>query len=124
MFYKIIPILLIAMIAMAIIDLYFTPERLQKYFGCNSGIRGWIYAIMLGILISGPPYILYPMLGELKKHGMKDSLLSVFLYNRNVKLQFLPVMVFYFGFVYTLLISIYIIIFSIIGGLIIKRLTK
>ncbi len=124
MIWKIIPILLIVFLAMILINLYFTKERTEKYFGNQSGIKGWIYAIVSGILISGPPYVLYPLLGELKKHGMKNSLLAVFLYNRNVKIPFVPVMVYYFGLTFTVIMSFYIIFFSILNGVLVGVLIR
>ena len=124
MFIKIVPLLCFVFIIMIFVNLYFTKDRTKKYLGARSGIRGWIYAMISGILVSGPPYILFPLLGELKKGGMKNSLSAVFLYNRNVKIPFLPVMIYYFGFNFTLILSLYIIIFSILNGKIIGWLVK
>jgi uncharacterized membrane protein YraQ (UPF0718 family) len=59
------------------------------------------------------------MLAELRKHGMKDSLIAAFLYNRAVKIPLIPVMIYYFGWLFTALIMIYMIAFSIINGLIV-----
>ena len=55
MFIKIIPIICIVFIVMIGIDLYFNNERTKKYFGEKSGVKGWIYAIVSGSLISAPP---------------------------------------------------------------------
>ena len=124
MFIKIIPILCIVFIIMILVNLFFTKQRVAKHLGKDSGIIGWLYAIISGILVSGPPYILFPLLGDLKKGGMKNSLVAVFLYNRNVKIPFLPVMVYYFGLNFTIILSLYIVIFSILNGKIIGRLVK
>jgi uncharacterized membrane protein YraQ (UPF0718 family) len=124
MFIKIIPILIIVFIIMVLVNLYFTKERIGQYLGVESGIMGWIYAMISGILFSGPPYVFFPLLGELKKRGMKNSLVAVFLYNRNVKIPFLPIMIHYFGFNFTIILSLYIIIFSILNGKIIGWLIK
>lgn len=124
MIWRITPLLVIVFLAMVLINIYFTKERTKKYFGCQSGIRGWTYAMISGILISGPPYVLYPFLGELKKHGMKNSLLAVFLYNRNVKIPFIPVMIYYFGLSFTIIMSFYIIAFSILNGVLVGKFTS
>jgi uncharacterized membrane protein YraQ (UPF0718 family) len=124
MFIKIIPILGIVFIIMILVNLFFTKRKIAKHLGKDSGVKGWIYAIVSGILVSGPPYILFPLLGELRRGGMKSSLAAVFLYNRNVKIPFLPVMVYYFGLSFTIILSLYIIIFSVLNGKIIGRLTK
>jgi uncharacterized membrane protein YraQ (UPF0718 family) len=129
MLLKIIPILFIVFIVMIGADIYFTKEKTGRFVGNESGIKGWIYAIISGILISGPPYILYPLLGNLKKRGMKNSLLAALLYNRNIKIPFIPVMIYYFSLKFTIVISVYIIIFSIFNGILVsviveKSLTK
>jgi len=117
-----LPILGIVFVVMVGINLYFTQSRAKKYLGEKSGIKGWIYAIIFGILISGPPYVLYPLLGDLKKQGMKNSLIAVLLYNRNVKIPFLPALIYYFGLPFTIILSIYILIFSILNGKLIELL--
>jgi len=122
MIWKIVPILIFVFFVMILINLYFTEERIKKYFGRRSGIKGWIYTIISGVLISGPPCTLYPLLGELKKHGMKNSLLAVFLYNRNVKIPFIPVMIYYFGLVATVIMPFYIIVFSILNGILVEKI--
>ena len=121
---KIIPILIFVFIFSIFINLYLKNDTIKKHLGEGSGIKGWLYAIIGGILISGPPYILYPMLNKLKKSGVKNSLIAVFLYNRNIKIPFIPVMIFYFGLTYTIVISIYILIFSVLNGFLINLFIK
>ncbi len=124
MLIKIIPMLGIVFIIMILVNLFFTKQKIAKHLGENSGTKGWIYAMISGILVSGPPYILFPLLGNLKKEGMKNSLVAVFLYNRNIKIPFLPVMIYYFGLNFTVILSFYIIIFSVLNGKIIGWLIK
>lgn len=119
MMIKIVPLLLFVLLVMILMNMYIDSSKIKKHLGEDSGVRGWIYAIVLGILIAGPPYILYPMLKDLKKSGMKNSLLAVFLYNRNVKIAFVPVMIYYFGLAFTIIISVAIVVFSILNGLLI-----
>lgn len=117
---RIVPLLFFVFVFSVFVNFYFNKNRVQKFFGKDSGIRAYFYAIISGILISGPPYVLYPILGEFKKKGMRNSLLAIFLYNRNVKIPFLPVLIFYFGFKYSIFLSLYIIIFSIFNGLLVN----
>ncbi len=124
MFTRIIPMLVIVFIIMIVVNLYIDSGKIKKHLGEEAGLKGWFNATIAGILISGPPYVLYPLLKDLKKSGMKDSLLAVFLFNRNVKIPFIPVMIFYFGLGYTVLFSGFIIIFSILNGLLIERILK
>ena len=120
MLIKIVPLLVFVFVVMIAVSLYVDSGKIKKHLGAESGVKGWIYSIVIGILISGPPYVLFPMLKELKEHGMKNSLLAVFLYNRNVKISFLPVMVYYFGLKFTIVTSIVIVIFSILNGVLVE----
>jgi len=118
---KIIPILILVFIIQFFGNIYFKSDKVQKHLSDESGIISWAYAVMLGFLISGPPYALFPLLGDMQRRGMSNSLIAVILYNRNIKIPFLPVMVYYFGLVFTVIISVYILLFSIINGLLIGR---
>jgi uncharacterized membrane protein YraQ (UPF0718 family) len=123
-FYKILPILLLVFLVLIFINRFLDTEKIKKHLGEEAGVKGWLWAILLGILISGPPYVLYPLLGELKKKGMTNSLIAVFLYNRNVKIPFIPALIYYFGLGYTIVLSLYIIFFSVLNGLLIGLISK
>lgn len=117
--YRVIPLLALIFPIMFLVNYFVKPEKIKKHFGEEAGLKQYLYATIAGILISGPPYILYPMLGDLKKSGMSNKFLAIFLYNRNVKIPFIPVMIFYFGLIYTITISLLIILFSFLSAWII-----
>jgi len=121
---RIVPVMFLVFGVMVLVNLFFTEKRMRKHLGEGSGVKGWLYVIFTGIIISGPPYVLYPLLGELKEKGMKDSLLAVFLFNRNVKIPFIPVMIFYFGWGFAVVLSLYIVLFSVLNGLLVGALVK
>jgi len=77
---------------------------------------------LFGILSHGPIYVWYPLLKDLKEHGMRTGLVTVFLYNRAIKIPLLPIMIFYFGISFVIILSIYMIIASIFQGKIIEIL--
>ena len=113
---KVVPVLVLVFGFLFMVNLFVKPEWVRKNIGTESGLRGWLYAIIGGVLISGPPYIIYPLLGEMRQQGARDGLIAAMLYNRNVKPQFMPAMVYYFGLKYTVVLSVYIILFSVLNG--------
>lgn len=121
MLQRIIPILGLVFVVLLTINLL-GPDRIKKRLGKESGWKGWLFAAVAGIFISGPPYMLYPMLGELRKQGVRDAFIGVILYNRNVKIPFVPVMIYYFGVPYTVILSLYILIFAFLNGKILEKL--
>lgn len=123
-FMKILPVMLVVFVIMLITNYFIKQGVIKKYLGESSGFKGYFYAVISGVLIAGPPYVLYPLLGDMKKGGMKNSLLAVFLFNRNVKIPFIPIMIFYFGLAFTVTISVLIILFSLLNGYIIGKIVK
>jgi uncharacterized membrane protein YraQ (UPF0718 family) len=124
-FFKIIigilPILAFVFLVLVVINL-FEPNKISKHLGEASGVKGFVYTLMASLVISMPPYVLYPVLDNLQKKGMKNSLIATFLYNRNVQVAFVPAMIYYFGLKFTVVFGFYIILFSILSGLITGKL--
>ena len=120
MLLKIFPLLIVVLFFMSIVNLYVESGKIKKHMGKESGIKGIMYAIIAGILVSGPPYVLFPMLRDLKKGGARSGLLAIFLYNRNIKIPYIPVMIYYFGLNFTIIISTLIVLFSILNGMLVE----
>ena len=124
LFIKLLPLFLFVFVLNFVMNKYLTAKIVQKHVGDKKGVVKYLYAIVLGVLISGPPYMLYPMLGDLKKRGASDGFLATLLFNRNVKIPFIPVMIYYFGLAYTLIISLLIIVFSLLNGYLVMVFAK
>lgn len=113
-------VFIIVIILMFIFN-FFEFKKLKQELK-NKGIKAWIITITAGILSSGPIYVWYPLLADLKEEGMRSSLIATFLYNRAVKIPLLTAMIFYFGLKITLIVSILTIIGSIFNGLLTEKL--
>jgi len=121
---KIIPILIMVFILMFLSNFFLNPKKISKLIGKNAGTKGWLISIASGIVSSGPIYMWYPLLADLKTKGMKNSFIAAFLYNRAVKIPMLPMMIYYFGLPFTIIITIYMVLFSIINGVLVEKLIK
>ncbi len=119
---KLLPIFVFIIILTATINYFLKPKQIMKHFGKDSGKKGIFYAVVGGILSHGPMYAWYPMLSDMKNHGLKDGLIATFMYARAIKLPLLPFMVGIFGITFTIIINVYILIFSILQGKIIDTL--
>lgn len=119
---RIIPVLLLVIICMGAMDYFVTPGKISRYVGEKSGLKGWILAIFTGIISHGPIYLWYPLLQDLREHGMRNALAAVFLYNRAVKIPLLPLMIYYFGVKFVIILSVFTVFASIIEGKIIETL--
>ena len=121
LFLKLIPIFLLIIVLMGVMNYYVNSKTISKYIGKESGTLGWVLAITGGILSHGSIYAWYPFLKELRDQGMKSGLIAVFLYNRAVKIPLLPLMVYYFGYSFVIVLLVFTILASIIEGLLIEN---
>ena len=121
---KLIPIFLLLIVLMGVMNYYVSSKTISKYIGKESGTSGWVLAIAGGVLSHGSIYAWYPFLKELRDQGMSSGLVAVFLYNRAVKIPLLPLMVYYFGHSFVIVLLVFMILASIIEGLLIEVIEK
>jgi uncharacterized membrane protein YraQ (UPF0718 family) len=113
----VLPVLALVFILLLAADLLLNRKWVERNLGRGSGPRGWLMAALAGVLSTGPIYPWYALLRELRGKGMRTSLVAVFLYGRAIKLPLLPLMVHYFGTAYTLVLCLYLFLFSIVSGM-------
>jgi uncharacterized membrane protein YraQ (UPF0718 family) len=118
---KIMPIFVLVFILMTIANLFVTQRVIMKYFR-RRGIEKWFFVIVAGILSTGPIYLWYPLLAELRDKGVNYGFLATFLYNRAIKVPLLPVALFYFGLKYVIVLTLMMIFFSVIQGMLVNKL--
>ncbi len=118
----ILPILLVVVLLMAVINSFIQPKKIAKYLGKESGIKGWLIALFGGLFSHGSGYVWYPMLSDLRSHGVRDGLIVTFFYARAIKLPWLPMMVSYFGMGFTIALTFYILLGALLQGFMADRL--
>ncbi len=123
-FLSLLPLLLLIITLTAVINYFLKPKHIIKYFGKESGSKGILYAVIGGIISHGPMYAWYGMLQDMRSHGLKDGLIATFMYARAVKLPLLPFMIDLFGLLFTIIMTLYIVIASVIQGKIIDTLEE
>ncbi len=119
---QIIPILLVVLFLTALLNTLVQPKKIAKYLGKESGLKGWAIALAGGLLSHGPSYIWYPILADIRQHGVKNGLMVAFFYAKAIKLPWLPMMISYFGLLFTLVLTLYILAAALLQGAIAEKL--
>lgn len=119
---EVLPVLVLVFIIMFFTNILVTSKKIVALLSQKRGVKTSIMAIILGILSAGPIYMWYPLLADLQEKGVHNSLITIFLYNRAVKIPLIPIMIFYFGFNYVVILTSLMIIFSVINGIIVEEL--
>ena len=124
MLIKLLPVLALVSVFMFLNNLLVKPSWVKNHVGHDSGWKGVFIAVVGGALSMGPIYVWYGVLQDFQRKGMRISLIASFLYARSVKPQLLPLMIYYFGWLYAAVLVFYLIIFSVLNGFVTERLMK
>ncbi len=120
LFIKIFPVLILIFVFMFIMDILFPAERLARFFKGGRRSTLWFVTIIAGIISTGSVYLWYPLLKDLQGKGMTPELIAVFIFNRAIKLQLIPIMIMYFGTKYVIVLTVVMALFSVLYGLTFK----
>ncbi len=119
---RLVPVFVLVILLMAVVNYVASPDFIRRHLG--KGLRGWFFAIVGGILSTGPIYMWYPLLADLKRKGMSWGKIATFLYNRAVKIPLIPLMVTYFGWKYTVVLTLVMVGASVVVGVLTDLLMK
>ncbi|GAX87857.1 conserved hypothetical protein [Lebetimonas natsushimae] len=114
-------VFIMVFVMMFLIDMFVNDKKIAKYFDSAKGIKAYLIAMIAGVLSHGSSYVWYPILQSLREKGVKDSLIITFLYARSIKIPWIPMMIAYFGTGFTVGLIIYIMVASLIQGLIVRK---
>ena len=112
---RLIPVFLLIYGLMVIMNLVAPDKRISSAL-INSRWR-WVLSVIGGIVSTGPVYMWYPLLRELKKKGLSYGPIAAFIYSRAVKIPLIPLLFYYFGLKYTLVLTGVIVLFSFVLGM-------
>lgn len=119
---KIIPVLIGVFVLQVIVNYFVKPKKLAMVFENKKSIKGWLIAIAAGIISTGPVYVWYSMLADLREKGMSNGFVAAFLYNRSIKIPLLPMMAAYFGVLFVGVLAVVTIVFSVFQGILLEKI--
>lgn len=120
---KIIPTLFLVFVLMVFFNYFISTDFIIKHLK-ERGIKKWFFVVIGGILSSGPIYMWYPLLADLKNKGLNYGLIACFLYNRAIKIPLIPLAVIYFSWQYLFILLMVMVFASVIQGVLINKLME
>lgn len=64
-----LPILLLGFVVAGLVQLLIPKDLISRLLGVQSGVRGVLVASMIGGLVPGPPYAIFPLVGAFYHAG-------------------------------------------------------
>ncbi|MBU0536282.1 MAG: permease [Nanoarchaeota archaeon] len=121
---NVLPVFILIFALLVAVDYLVKPVMLLKYFGKGSGLKAYLLSLLGGIISTGPIYMWYPLMNDLQKKGISNGFLATFLYGRAIKPALIPLMILYFGWIYTIVLSIVMAITAVLQGLLIGMIDR
>jgi len=120
---RILPIFILVFVLMCLTNYLITPKFVMKHLR-EKGIKKWFFVIIGGILSSGPIYMWYPLLADLRNKGLNHGLIACFLYNRAIKIPLIPLAIIYFTWQYITILLVVMVFASVLQGILLDKLMK
>lgn len=118
---KIVPVLGLVFLLLFLFNYFINPRKLAEHLG-KRGLLGWALSALGGVISTGPIYLWYPLLNELQKNGMRNAFIATFLYTRAIKPALIPLLIYYFGLKFTIVLTAVMFFFSFIQGFVVEKL--
>ena len=103
---QILFVLILVFIFMFILNILLQKNHIKDKLKKSKNSTKYFISIIGWIFSTGPVYMWYPLLKKLKNNGLSYGHIATFIYARAVKIPLLVVMVFYFGFKYTVIFNL------------------
>ena len=110
-----IPLCVVFAVLVAL-NLFVKPASVARWLGKGSGGKGVGLSTLAGVLSMGPIYAWYPLLSDLRGKGAANFHLANFLGCRGVKPFLLPLMIYYFGWAFTVIVNVLLVAGALVTG--------
>jgi len=113
---QVAPALGVAFVVMVLVNLVIRPSHIRRFLGRRATVAGALLTLAAGVLSMGPIYAWYPLLRDLRQKGASPFHLAAFLGARAIKPPLLPLMVAYFGWAFTVALSLVMVAGAVVVG--------
>jgi len=117
---QILFVLVVVFVLMFILNILLQKDKVKNLIKNSNSFTKYFFAVIWWIFSTGPVYMWYPFLKQLKDHWLNYGHIASFIYARAVKIPFLTVMIFYFGLKYTVIFNSVLIFLAVLIGLLIN----
>ncbi len=119
---RMLPMFLCVVFFSSFLALFLSPKTIQKYLGKESGFWGIVIAAILGTVIVGPLWILFPLFEMLLKKGARISIVGAMVGAFAIKTPWIPYAISFLGVKFIITSVILILGYAVIEGLLMEKI--
>jgi len=116
---KILPLLVMVYFLMFVLSFVWDNKLVKKWLAEWKYWHKLIFSALWGVIVSGPLYVWYDFLKELKNKWLTNGHIAAFIWARGIKLPFLAMMIGFFGLNFTLIYNLVLLVFAFLVGLVV-----
>ena len=105
-----------------LVQVWISPDAVSRLLGKEGGVKALFIATLCGTLLIGPPYVIFPLLMTMRRHGARWAVVTIVLAAYAVKLPMIPLEVGFLGWPFSLGRSFLTLLFAIPTGLLVERM--
>lgn len=124
LFVRMLPIFASVVFLSTFLGAFLSPRFIQRFMGKNSGIKGIIIAVVLGTVIVGPMWAMFPMFKTFMDKGARVAVVVALVGTFAVKTPWLPYAATFLGWEFVVVSVVLIICYAVVSGLAMERLLK
>lgn len=107
-----------------LIQAWISREAVSRLLGHEGGIRALLIAVLCGMVLIGPAYILFPLLMSIRRQGARWAVIGTVLAAYAIKIPMVPLEFSFLGWKFSLLRSLLTLFTAIPIGLAVERIME
>ncbi len=119
---NVIGIIISVMIFIGLANVWIKPQGIVNVLGKESGFKGLLFSSVIGILLTGPLYIVFPLLKSFREKGARGASIATMITAwGGIRLPLIPLEVHFLGWKFFFLRNVLLFLFTIPVGLLVEK---
>ncbi len=121
---KILPVYVAVCFLSSFLGQFISKESIKKFLGREAGIKGILTAILIGTLIAGPMWVMFPLFATLLEMGASVGVVSALLATFYIKTPWIPYAAMFLGWKFIGVFCVLILAYAVIFALFMEKISS
>lgn len=119
---NVIGIILSVMVFVGLANVWIKPQGIINILGKESGIKSLLLSSIVGILLTGPLYVIFPLLKTFREKGARGAAIATMITSwGGIRLPLIPLEIHFLGWPFFILRNLFLFLLTIPMGILIEK---
>ncbi len=119
-----LPIFVCVVLFSSFLAIFLSPKTIQRIMGKETGVKGVIAGALIGTIIVGPLWVLFPLYKTLLNKGARLAIVAAMIGAFAIKTPWIPYAAGFLGWPFVLISLVLIIVYAVAEGYLLEKLLK